>query len=337
MAKGRTDWTQGVRSDAGRTGPKQPFTRRWQVITMHASVLETAQKFYNLGIATIPVRFGDKRPAIGSWSEYQTRLPAPSELISWFLDRKNIGIVTGWRGLTVIDFDSNEVGKKCYDKWVSWASRNRSSKAAQTAKAAYRVSTSRGVHVYVYLTTPERNRHLDGIDIKAAGGYVLGEGSVHPTGAIYEALTPTMIIPTVDNLSDILPAALLLKQEMPATIQPPTFSAPGSPILSTDPWTVASNPSTAISTGLVDKIRSTLPIESFFPSATPTSADSRWLMTQCPLHDDHNPSFWLDTERQICGCYAGCTSRPLDVINLYARLYGLSNRDAIMMLAKLMG
>ena len=62
----------------------------------------------------------------------------------------------------------------------------------------------------------------------------------------------------------------------------------------------------------------------------------RWLRCPCPLHDDAEPSFWIDTRDQVCGCFAGCTSKPLDVINLYARLCGLNNREAIFQLARLL-
>lgn len=290
---------------------------------------DTAYRFYNLGIGVIPVRFGDKKPDIAAWKEFQTSLPTPLELLTWFdTEQRNIGIVTGWRGLTVLDFDRMDI----YGRWMLWAKRDRLSTASMVARTAYRVSTSRGVHVYIYLPHTEHNRHMDGIDIKAAGGYVLGEGSVHPTGAIYTALTPGVFIPSVESLSDILPASILLTQDTPGIQTPkPLRSAPSA---NTDPWAVAAA-ATPITTGMVERIRNSLRVESFFPNAITTSYDGRWRMTQCPLHDDQNPSFWLDTERQICGCHAGCTSRPLDVINLYARLYGLSNRDAILALARM--
>jgi hypothetical protein len=38
---------------------------------------------------------------------------------------------------------------------------------------------------------------------------------------------------------------------------------------------------------------------------------------------------WVDTGRQICGCYAGCTPKPLDVIDLYARMQGITTKEAI--------
>jgi hypothetical protein len=52
------------------------------------------------------------------------------------------------------------------------------------------------------------------------------------------------------------------------------------------------------------------------------SGDARWWMARCPLHDDQHESLWIDNKNGLCGCLAGCTSKPLDVINLYQRLHG---------------
>jgi hypothetical protein len=288
---------------------------------------QTAYQFRALGVATIPIKPHDKHPDLAHWAGYQRQLPTPEQLLRWFdQPERNVGVVTGWRGLTVLDFDE----LKTYRKWLIWAQRQgRLSLAAHVASAAYRVSTSRGVHVYTWLLEPERNRHLPGgIDIKSRGGYVLGEGSIHPSGALYRALTAHMVIPHVAVLADILPAALLMQQEQPNHVAPLTL-----PPTYDDPWQAASNPA-VVSTDLVARIKSTLRVESFFTQTERTSSDGRWLRCKCPLHDDGNPSFWLDTQRQICGCFAGCTNKPLDVIDLFARLYGLSNGDAIRELAR---
>ena len=202
--------------------------------------------------------------------------------------------------------------------------------ANRVARTAYRVSTSRGVHVYVWTATPERNRKLPGIDVKARNGYVLGEGSIHPSGAPYKALQPGMIIPTVQTLSDILPPNLLIQAEQPQHVVTPVISSASI----TDPWQMLDE-SITITTGLVDKIKRQLKLTDFLSDTERTSADGRWLRCRCPLHDDSDPSFWIDTRDQVCGCFAGCTSKPLDVVNLYARLYGLNNREAIFQLARI--
>lgn len=66
------------------------------------------------GLSTIPIRTdGSKQPAIGSWKEYQHRLPTESELRKWFGNGKQRGIaVIGGKvsgNLEVIDFDAPEL------------------------------------------------------------------------------------------------------------------------------------------------------------------------------------------------------------------------------------
>jgi len=107
-----------------------------------------------------------------------------------------------------------------------------------------------------------------------------------------------------------------------------------NPIKSTlDPWETADNAGEA-SESVINKIKRRYKITDFFINTEKTSTDGRWLITRCPLHDDHDPSMWIDTAQQLCGCYAGCTPKPLDVINLYARLNGLSNKDAIQIMLR---
>lgn len=290
--------------------------------------MDTAQTFLALGVATIPVKYREKTPNLHSWREYQTNLPSPAAILSWFSRDANIGIVTGWRGLLVLDFDDQAT----YTRWLWWANQQeRFSPAQKVARTAYRVSTSRGVHVYVWSTTPERNRKLPGIDIKARNGYVLGEGSVHPTGVYYRALKPGVIIPRITVLSDIIPVQLLLQSDMPDHVHPPHILSNQMPA---DPWAIIDN-QTTITSRLVDNIKSKLRIEDLLPLGDATSSDGRWRLTKCPLHDDGNPSFWIDTSKQLCGCFSGCTDKPLDQINLYARLHGLSNRDAIFALSRM--
>jgi len=53
----------------------------------------------------------------------------------------------------------------------------------------------------------------------------------------------------------------------------------------------------------------------------------RFVSAPCPFHDDKEPSFWIETGRNLWGCHA-CGVHG-DVINLYARLKGLTNNQAI--------
>jgi hypothetical protein len=284
---------------------------------------ETATTFVQSGIAVIPVRYHDKRPAIDPWKPYQVQLPTEDELKAWFPSRlHNIGIVTGWRGLTVIDFD--EIGY--YARWLIWSKRMGGT-PDHVASTAFRVRTSRGIHVYIRLETPEHNRHMPGVDIKSTGGYVLGPWSTHPTGAIYTPQQQPWIFPKVNALSDVLPAELLQTVELPDHVQPPTTS------IIVDPWVIAGQMTTKLQKDAVDHIKKTVKVQDYFPRAVSSDNGNRWMISLCPFHDDHKPSFWIDTKSQICGCFAGCTPKPLDVINLHARLYGLTNTESIRLLA----
>lgn len=295
------------------------------------NTLETAMKFYGLGVSVFPVVYGEKRPAVPHWTPYQRALPTPDELLRWFNRPANIGIVGGSRNLVIIDFDT-QAG---YLQWQRWAT-IQGGRTRQVAQFGYQVQTKRGVHVYVTLPHTERCRTLPGterIDIKASGGYVLGEGSVHPDGPTYTSLKPGMAILHVPALSSVLPGALLQQlPDLPDFVRPPVPVPP--PLLSVDPWDAATSPRQPDpSTGLIARIKRRFSVRDFFPQATVSGGAGRWMTTRCPFHDDAKPSFWLDTERGLCGCFTGCTPKPLDVIDLYAWLYGLTNREAILALA----
>lgn len=291
-------------------------------------------QFLNAGISIIPVKYRDKRPDASqlprdaddkpTWEPFKTNLPSADDLHRWFAKPNNYGVICGWKNLLVLDFD--DAGE--YSKWRLWASRV-GGQPRFIAENAFQVTTSRGVHVYLRCETPGANRKAGKIDIKYRG-YVLGPGSVHPSGIIYRALKSALIFPLIHSLSDVLPGEILV-QAVPDNVRPPVI------VRAADPWVSAMQTPPALGNGVVEKIKKTLRIEDNFIQKSQTSADGRWYITRCPLHDDHKPSFWIDTEQQICGCFSGCTPKPLDVIGLHARMYGLDNSEAIRVLASMVG
>ncbi len=160
---------------------------------------------------------------------------------------------------------------------------------------------------------------MPGIDLKARGGYVLAPPSVHPSGHVYTKLCGDVPV-RVEALSDILPAELLASH----TEKPKTVSS--SPVIINDPWEHAEHPISP-DRSLVEQIKERYRIEQFFNRLY--SQKRGYYMTHCPFHDDRHPSMWVDVENQYCGCFAGCTDKPLDVIDLYARFYNLSIQEAI--------
>jgi len=302
------------------------------------TVLGWTQKFLTSGIAVFPVKYRDKLPEFNllprdennhpTWEPFKSMLPDTEQIQRWFTNGfHNYAVVTGWQNLVILDFDNTEQ----YTRWLLWAARQ-GGVAGIVAKTAFRVVTSRGVHVYLRSAQPEkRNRKLMKIDVKGQG-YVLGPGSVHPTGAIYTPLVDVWNFPVISALSDVLPSELLIQH----TEQPPGVILPPVGMPASDPWQVVNQPGQAVSGGLVDRIRKAFRIEDFFLDRQRTSGDGRWFLTRSPLHDDHKPSMWIDTKNQICGCYAGCTVKPLDVINLFARLNGLGNTETIRVLGDML-
>jgi hypothetical protein len=59
------------------------------------------------------------------------------------------------------------------------------------------------------------------------------------------------------------------------------------------------------------------------------------------LHGAHSttirkPSFWIDTRRQLCGCQV-CGMKPMDAVNLYARMHNMSESASVSAMAKEVG
>ena len=274
--------------------------------------LTEAIRWFGLGVSVIPVKPRSKISAI-RWVEYTRRLPTPDEIVRWFgrPTFRNYGVVCGKRHgqighLCVVDFDD-------LSKGLDWLL----GMDAQT----FTVATSRGLHAYFFVDEPVSTTHFEGGDVKATG-YVLGVGSTHPSGWIYSVVydAPVMSINSIHdviNLPKKLPAAQPSPQPLILSNNTSEFS---------NAWDSAESQQPT----LIQTIRQRFSILELLPDAQKTDPSGRWWIARCPLHDDHNPSMWVDTHRQLCGCYAGCNGgRPMDVINLASQILGVSNSEAI--------
>ncbi len=76
---------------------------------MHLGVLATTARAYqNAGLCVLPARMPEKRPAVGTWKDYQARLPTAAEVEAWFSNPHQAcclicGSVSG--NLELLDFD----------------------------------------------------------------------------------------------------------------------------------------------------------------------------------------------------------------------------------------
>ena len=266
------------------------------------TLFETALTWVSRGYSVIPIGYYSKKPMIKSWQPYQDRLPSDQELLEWFpSELRNIALITG-KGLCVIDFDVLDV----FDYWNQLF-----------RLKTYMVKTRRGMHVYLNTKQTAKNYHSPLLDIKAERGYVLIPPSIHPSGFQYTVYKNAPIL-TVNQLSDVLPVEFTPEPEIAPT---ESFE------IENDPWVIADR-ADYFESDIVQKIREQVSILSIL-NGERSSPDGRWYTTFCPFHEDHNPSFWIDAVRGLCGCRK-CNIKEMDVINLYARLHNTSNRQAIL-------
>ena len=272
------------------------------------SLLDRAIHWWGLNVSVVPLQPRQKKTLLKGFMRYADRLPTPEELIAWFWGRDdlNMGLFPS-RGLVVIDFDDagffevfrSEIGYP----------------------PTYEVETARGRHLYYWVDAPVEYQALPWGEVRC-GKLVVAAGSTHPSGKVYTDNGAE--IARVGRLSDVIPPGLLAATEQRSPRAPAPQPDP-EPV--PDPWKVASSPELYNGPNLAATIKKRVPILDYFPDARPTGGG--FYLARCPLHNDHNPSMWIDGRRGLCGCYAGCTTKPLDVINLHGRLNGLDNGAAL--------
>lgn len=268
--------------------------------SVSSSFFDVALSWLGLGVAVIPIAAGGKSPVV-KWQRYTSKLPTPNDARRWWGSgqRFNLAVVCGWQGLTVLDFDASE----SYRKWRL---------DHPGASESYTVKTARGYHVYLF-ADDARSFDLPGIEVRGVGRYVVAPPSVHPSGAIYRVTDPRASILRV-RLAAVLP-------EMAQTTPIPSKPLAGHGVT-------------------VSQILKSWDILQLAESLTTLKSSDggrgRWYLGLCPFHDDHSPSFWLDTERQRFGCHSPrCVAhRSGDAINLYALAHGVDVATALAMMRR---
>lgn len=299
--------------------------------------LEYAQLFQSLGIAVIPLRHRGKEPAShlmgGSWERYKSLQPTEYDVKNWLWSGwQNYGVVTGHNHLAVLDFDD----MTAYQMWNDFFTNTlKCHDVLQLTGDPFMVKSARGVHVYITLLEADlANQKRLGVDVKIHG-YVVGPGCTHPSGTEYQALNHSFYFPDVFSLETILPVDLFPVVAGVEIENPVIAMAFEPPARNTeyDPYQVASLGNTE---DLITRVKRAVRIESWFSDRRQTSGDGRWWAAKCPFHDDQNPSFWIDAQRQICGCES-CRMKPMDAINLFSRMNKISDAIAVSQLAKMAG
>lgn len=152
---------------------------------------------YDMGFSLIPLKPREKTPLTG-WRAYQNRRASRSDIEAWYkvTPNANIGIVTGAiSGLVVLDLDSADA--------IAEAER-------RGLPDTLMVRSGKGRHVYFRhpgCKTTNRAGFLPGMDIRGDGGYIVGPGSIHPSGALYAWENPPGLF-EIAEMPDWLIAAL---------------------------------------------------------------------------------------------------------------------------------
>lgn len=150
-----------------------------------ADARATALNLAGRGLFMFPLPAQSKRPAC-KWGQVSTTDTRTVE--RWFRGRvRNVGVDTGKSGLVVLDEDAaGELDRLCRDQ-------------DEALPATFTVATSKGTHRYytqppdvVLTNSPGRLRGYR-VDVRGAGGYVVGPGSVHPSGVVYEVTDDSAI------------------------------------------------------------------------------------------------------------------------------------------------
>jgi hypothetical protein len=141
------------------------------------TMLDYARAYAARGWSVVPVRPGEKIPAV-PWAQFQHRRASDAELQAWFADgRMGIGLVTGAiSGFFVADFDGDE-GHATHAKI-----------GAQLAGPTS-LTGGGGLHVlirYPGVRIPTRKGLLPGMDIRGDGGFIVAPPSSHASGSAYQ-------------------------------------------------------------------------------------------------------------------------------------------------------
>ncbi|QKV93967.1 bifunctional DNA primase/polymerase [Streptomyces sp. NA02950] len=191
-----------------------------------ASALDAAARGWHV----FPVIPGDKRPAVRAWEERATTDTARIERC-WEHAPYNVGIATGPSGLVVLDLDTPK-GEQDTPP-AEWAAPGIATgedvlsvvceqHAQPYPHQTHTVRTGRG-GTHLYLTAPAgaEMRNTAGklgwkVDTRAAGGYVVGAGSI-VNGRAYTVIHDASAAPLPRWLAELLRPAPLPPQQ-PVTV-----------------------------------------------------------------------------------------------------------------------
>lgn len=175
---------------------------------MDDTALAHALQLREMGISTIPLAPGEKKPPRGFlWKEFQDRMPTEDEIRNWH-DRNGFGLavvcgeVSG--GLIVRDFDQ----PGAYERF-----RDRHPELCLSLPA---VCTARGMHLWARCRFTEHFDLADG-ELRGDRHYTACPPTIHPSGLAYGWVRPPWSgIPRIDDPEVFIGGARRKRTESPS-------------------------------------------------------------------------------------------------------------------------
>ncbi len=168
-----------VLDDIGITCESSPAKRELSISDIWQLALFMARQ----GFKVFPLVEQGKIPLFGGWQEKATN--NEDTILKWakLYRNHNYGVLTG-NGWFVLDFDHVEPDR-------IYAEIQRVQETLGSFELGTLVKTGRGYQLYCNcdgfdIRNSHEKRLTDKVDIKGAGGYVVGPGSIHPNGTRYE-------------------------------------------------------------------------------------------------------------------------------------------------------
>lgn len=246
----------------------------------------TAYRWHSLGWDLLPVQPG-KKILVAGFGPRQNRIDSADGIEFWFGERKsNLAVITP-PGALLLDFDSQ-------DTFISFASQS-------SAAGTYTESTPRGgCHAFLHTTEPVTGRPVEGLELKA---FAVSFPSV-VEGNSYKIVQDVPIL-RIDPKTAL--EGFLTVTEAKYRVNP-SESVLGLPEVNK-----------GHNYGLLGKVKENWPLTGYLRYFEPKMilrGNGRWLSGICPWHDDHRPSLWVDSTRDLWGCHA--CGRHGDVVNWHA-------------------
>ena len=278
---------------------------------MQVTKYDAARRWLKLGFDLLPIQPGTKRIVQG-FGQYQKKISTLEDVSRWWdlnaakdLHSANLAVVANGDNF-ILDFDVFEV----YAEWAKACDEIYSTSYTE-------FTPHNGAHVFLCGNVPKGLQLREGVELKrvvlVAPSVVDGSNYQAGFGGIYsgdvDAVFSSLTIPGT-------PTAHLLRTRK---CQDHAAARPG-PQLAVD---------------VIGQIKARFQILDVLERYAPDCYNSlrgsgRWRGAVCPFHKggrEKSASFWIDTERNVFGCHT-CNTRG-DVINLYALLKGVRDKDAI--------